>query len=90
MEAFFPQPLWITSPFPGDNLSFLGITWGLHSDKESITTFNRHPAPFPSIQYTPCPPIATWNTAWTRLSQRVFPPFNRPYYNYYLHYYNIL
>lgn len=45
----FPQPLWITPPFPVDNLSDLGITRGLPNDGQPITTYNRHPAPLLSI-----------------------------------------
>lgn len=41
----FPQRLWITPLFPVDNIPDLGITGGLHNDREPITTSNRHPVP---------------------------------------------
>jgi len=53
-----PQRLWITPPFPVDNISDLGITEGLHNDREPLTISNRHPVPLSSIQYTPSPPTA--------------------------------
>jgi len=81
LEAF--SPVFVDNPpFPVDNIFDLGITQGLASDREPITTSTRHPTSFPSIQYTPSPPTARPEYSVAQAKPRAFPPFNRPYYYY--------